>query len=49
MSYLEGKNVRVVVVDGQPGGDGANAVALLSSGGTTDLTPALMSCWWAEV
>ncbi len=41
MSYLEGKNVRVVVVDGQPGGDGANAVALLSSGGTTDLTPAL--------
>ncbi|MGB4440824.1 MAG: hypothetical protein WBJ62_01170, partial [Coriobacteriia bacterium] len=41
MSYLQTKNVRVILTEGQTGEDGANVVAVLSSSGAVDLTPAL--------
>jgi hypothetical protein len=41
MSYLQIKNVRVILAEGQAGGGGANVVAVLSSSGAVDLTPTL--------
>lgn len=41
MSYLQSKNVRVILAEGQAGEGGANVVALLSSSGAVDLTATL--------
>ena len=41
MTYLQTRNVRVILAEGQAGVGGANVVAVLSSSGAVDLAPAL--------
>ena len=41
MNYLQSKNVRLILAEGQTGADGASVVAVLSSSGAVDLTPTL--------